>query len=304
MSVLHFACTECGKCCSEAPEMSLIEAMRLGDVFIPAIAYRLTRLPKEDNDAGIASIKLNADFEGTDPRDFLKSVRDSIAVRAGTAITGEHGWDSFVFVSARAWHYKRIGCPALKGKLCTVHDRRPSTCRTVPARYDVPESLLVRSFHGMVTRGKTMPNPYECDTSESAPAFFRDDVLVDDAYVKDRAAATEAAMGERELAAKILTSPLLPPPQEIVQRLRNSGPFTISFHAAVVHARELGKIDTPAALSFCDSQMALIEREVAAALLRKRRDERDWTSRFRTLQAAYQSLKKSLLSNVDQLAAP
>jgi Fe-S-cluster containining protein len=293
---LHFACTECGKCCGEAPEMSLLEAFGLGDVFIPSIAYKLTRIPKDDNEAGFASIKVHADFEGMSPREFVKDIRESVAVRAGAMLTGEPGWDAYIFVTARPWHYKRAGCPALDGKRCTIHDRRPMTCRTVPVRYDVPESLLVRAFHGTVTKGKAASDPYECDTSDKAPVFIENGELKDQAYVRDRKVAIDAAMDEKQLGERLLVSPYLPPLQEVVDRLRRSGPFSVSFHAAVVHASDMGKIDKAAALAFCGGQIGMLEREIAGALARKRPDEREWTTRFRSLLGAYRDVQKALSS--------
>lgn len=291
---LHFACTECGKCCGEAPEMSLLEALALGDVFIPSVAYKLTRFPKDDNEAGYASLTLHSDFAGMDPRDFVKALRDSVAVRAGLEVTGEPGWEAYLFITARPWHYKRVGCPALDGKRCTIHERRPFTCRTVPVRYDVPEALLVRAFHGTVTRGKAAADPYECDTSNAAPVFLQDGKLVDPAYTRDRETAIEKAIAEKELAARLVTSPYLPPPREVIDRLRKQGPFSVSFHAAVLHALELGKIDKPAARAFCEAQIAQIEREVDKAITRKRSDERDWTTRFRGLLEAYRSALRAI----------
>jgi len=292
--MLRFACTECGKCCGEAPEMSLLEAFRLGDVFIPSIAYKLTRIPKDDNEAGFDSIKLHPDFEGMSPREFVKDIRESVAVKAGAMLTGEPGWDAYIFLTARPWHYKRVGCSALDGKRCTIHDRRPMTCRTVPVRYDVPESLLVRAFHGTVTRGKAAPDPYECDTSEKAPVFLDGGALKDAAYIADRKVAIDAALDEKQLGERLLMSPYLPPLQEVVDRLRRAGGFSVSFHAAVIHAHDMGKVDKATAVAFCQGQIAMLEREIAGALARKRPDERDWTGRFRSLLDAYRDVAKAL----------
>ncbi len=295
---LHFACTECGKCCSEAPEMSLLEALSLGDVFIPSVAYKLTRLPKEDNEAGYATLKLHPDFEEMSPRDFVKALRESVAVKAGIEVTGEPGWDAFVFITSRPWHYQRASCPALDadGKRCTVHARRPSTCRTVPVRYDVPEALLVRAFHGTVTRGKAAKDAFLCDTTNKAPAFIKDGKLVDAAYAEDRESAVQRAIAEKELASRLIVSPYLPPAREVIERLRKHGPFSVSFHAAVLHAKELGKIEDAAARAFCEKQIARIDAEVDKAISRKRPDEREWTTRFRGLADAYRSALRALSS--------
>src|SRR6185295_18073957 len=101
-----------------------------------------------------------------------------------------------------------------------IHERRPLTCRTVPARYDIPDKLLSRAVRKVVDRGRKELG-YECDVSDAAPIFIEGDALTDAAYVRDREAALGAIAGERKLHERILNSARLPKAQEI---LKAAGP--------------------------------------------------------------------------------
>ena len=273
--------------------MTVLEAVRLGDVFVPALVYRLTSLPREDNEAAFASLAPHPHFEEMPGRDLVARLRESTAVRAAGAIVSEAGWDHHVSITTRAWGYSP-GCPALHGKECSIHARRPSTCRTVPIRYDVPAGLLVRAFRGVVDAGLASKDPWECDVSASAPVLLRDGEVVDHDYEKAREAGAEAALAEKALCEKILAYPLLPPLREIYAQLRRSKVIAVSFHGALAAAHDLGLVDDAAMKTFLSAQLELLDREIAAALARRRKEDRDTTSRFRTLRDAYASMRKTL----------
>jgi len=293
---IHFACTACGKCCTEPPEMTVLEAIRLGDVFVPSIVYRVTSVPNDDNEAALASLKPHRHFAGMDARELVSRLRESSAVRGAGAVVREPGWEHHLSVTSRPWTFPAPHCPALgaDGKACTIHERRPHTCRTVPVRYDVPEGLVVRAFRGTVDAGRAARDPWECDVSDAAPVLIRDGVVVDPAYAAARAAGVEAALAERELSARILTSPLLPKIADVFPRLRGGQLVSVSFHGALAAAHDLGLVDHAAARAFCDAQLALLDREIAAALARKRREDREVTARFRTLVMAYETMRRRL----------
>ncbi len=302
MEEVRFACTACGKCCTEPPEMSILEAVKLGDVFVPSIIYRLTSLPREDNEAAFASLKPHPHFAGMDPRELVSRLRESSAVRAAGAVINEAGWDHHVSITARAWIHPSPWCPALAAdhRACTIHERRPSTCRTVPIRYDVPEGLLVRAFRGVVDAGIASAQKFECDVSANAPVLIRDEKVVNPEYASARAAGIEAAIAEKELAANMLRSPLLPPIRDVYTNLRKAALLSVSFPGAVAVAYDMKMLDAGAVKKFCDAQLALLEREITAALARKRKEEREVTTRFRSLEASYRAMRARL----DHLQTP
>jgi Fe-S-cluster containining protein len=295
MDEIRFACTACGKCCGEPPEMTVLEATRLGDVFVPALVYRVTSLPRDGNEAAFASLSPHPHFRGMDGRELVTRLRESSAVRAAGAVVSEAGWDHHVSITARPWAYRLSPCPALAedGRQCTIHPRRPHTCRTVPIRYDVPEGLLVRAFRGVVDGG-IASSGFECDVSGAAPVLLRDGAVADPEYAAARAAGIEAALAERDLCARVLQHPLMPPFDKIFPELRRNRLVSISFHGALAAAHELGLLDDAAVRTFCEAQLALLDHEIEGALRRKRREEREITGRFRTLRDAYATMRGRL----------
>jgi Fe-S-cluster containining protein len=289
---LHFACTACGKCCTESPEMTVLEATRLGDVFVPALVYRLTSLPRDDNEAAFASLSPHPHFKGMDGHELVACLRQSTAVLSAGAIVEEPGWDHHIAVTARAWTYATSWCTALADdhKQCTIHERRPHTCRTVPVRYDVPAGLLVRAFRGVVDAGIASRDPWECDVSAKAPVLLRDGETVDTEYTAARKAGIDAAVAEKALAGRILASPMLPSLKEVYTHLRRGNLVSVSFHGALAAAHDLALIDDAGLRAFCTAQIALIDREIAKALARKLKTDRDTTNRYRAVQAAYKTM--------------
>ncbi len=272
--------------------MTVLEAAHLGDVFVPSLVYRLTSLPKDDNEAAFASLAPHQHFKGMDGHELVVKLRQSSAVLGAGAFVSEPGWEHHISVTARPWSYAEHPCPALgsDGKLCTIHTRRPYTCQTVPVRYDVPAGLLVRAFRGVVDAGIASVDRFECDVSNAAPVLIRDGEIVDPEYATARNKGAEAAIAEKALCARILSSPLMPPIKEVYTHLRRSNLVSVSFHGAVAVAHELGLLDDAAVGAFCEAQLVLLEREIARALGRKLKAERETTSRFRTLIAAYETM--------------
>ena len=272
--------------------MTVLEATRFGDVFVPALVYRLTSLPKDDNEAAYASLSPHRHFKGMEGRALVERLRESSAVKSAGAVVTDAGWDHHISLTARAWTYETPFCPALAAdhKQCTIHERRPHTCRTVPIRYDVPAGLLVRAFRGVVDEGRASKDPFECDVSDGAPVLLRDGDVVDAEYAKARAAGLDAAVAEKELCARILSSPLLPPLRDVFAMLRRGQLLSVSFHGALLAARDLNLLDDPAVRTFAAAQATLLEREIEGALARRNKTERDITNRFRTLLAAYRTV--------------
>jgi len=295
---VRFACTACGKCCSTPPETTILEAISLGDVFVAALRYRVSRVLKGERAYVVANTHVEPEFADLDRAEYYDATRaqlERVAVRIGFDATS----DVFITISATAWAYPRDskGCPALAadGKACTIHERRPLTCRTVPARYDIPDRLLSRALKKIVDHGRK-ELAYECDVSDAAPVFIEGDTITDAGYVRDREAALSAIDGERKLHERILNSARLPKPQDI---LRASGPhmdISVSFPAVVIEALETGAIDPPAARAFSEKQIALASAAVKRALARQDKAERECTTRFRKLIESYETIVKALPS--------
>jgi Fe-S-cluster containining protein len=272
-----------------------MEMLALGDVFVAALRYRVSRVLKGNRDAVLERTRVEPEFADMDRGTYYDATlahTERVAVRVGHDTTA----DFFVSISATAWMYPREAkaCPALAadGKACTIHERRPLTCRTVPARYDVPAELLSRAVRATVERGRA-EHGYECDVSDSAPVFIDGDTLVDGAYVKDRDAALAAIDSERNLHERLLQSERLPKPPEIVKAAGPHMDVSVSFPAVVIEALEAGAIELPAAREFVEKQMTLLDAAISRALARKDRGERETTGRFRKVRDSYATILKA-----------
>ena len=76
--------------------------------------------------------------------------------------------------------------------------------------------------------------------------------------------------------------------------LRRGQLLSVSFHGGLAAAHDVGLVDDAGVRAFCEAQLGLLDREVTRALARKDKADREMTSRFRTLIAAYTSMLKRI----------
>ena len=163
-SQLRFACTRCGACCDRSPEVELSEANELADIFVFRLMFRLYDLPRTY--AGwLACGKAADSSEG-----FYESKRllNAFAARkspvrkvhAGKAVD----YTRYLTISALTLDAGAGACGALRDGGCSIYDRRPLACRTVPFHYSRPEAFAARELGEFVSK----PG-YRCDTGPDAP---------------------------------------------------------------------------------------------------------------------------------------
>lgn len=293
MQTNHFSCTACGRCCQTPPEMTLREALGLGDVFVPALLFKVSHIPQDDNEAGFQRLSVERDFSDLSPRQYAAAARKSVTLEAGIPIAGPHGYQTFLTVTAHAWTYPTPMCPALSENRCTIHARRPFTCKTVPIRYDVPDILVGRAFRALMKRTKEGADPYLCDTSDTAPVLLEDDRVVDPAYLEDRARGAEATLSEKPFVKALLESPFLPPMSVLVEELARVNMMSAPFSPVVRLAGQAGFVSKEELRRFCEQQVLLLDREINEALRRGKKDDRPTTTRFRTARDDYKTLLAS-----------
>ncbi|HJP69869.1 MAG TPA: YkgJ family cysteine cluster protein [Sphingomicrobium sp.] len=185
--VRRFACTLCGKCCNRSPEVELSEAAGLADMFVFRLMFRLYSLPRVPGRASPGGREL---FYQKKRLLEAHSVRKSPIklMRSGKAVDGLR----YLMISAIAVDSRRGACAALSSGRCSIHDRRPLGCRTVPLHYTRPEGLALTDFEAFVA----MPG-HDCDTSEGAPPILEDGRIVDAEILQARADALELAKRDR-----------------------------------------------------------------------------------------------------------
>jgi Fe-S-cluster containining protein len=180
----RFACTQCGKCCDRSPEVELSEAASLADVFVFRLMFRLYSLPKTPGGGHSAVFYerkrlLSAHAARTYPTRY---------VRDGKRM--DH--NNYLMISALAVDAGRGACRALKGNRCSIYERRPLGCRTVPFHYSRPEASAERDLARFVSTPE-----YECDTGPAAPIVIGDGGVVEEATKGVRSEALALANADR-----------------------------------------------------------------------------------------------------------
>ncbi len=141
----RFHCTACGKCCRGWLPLSLHDALAHAGRF--PLAMVLTTIRQ-----GAKAFDLTAGLGTTVPLGKRKRVA--------------------VLVTPTAYIPALFACPALDtGGQCTIHDDKPSRCKTMPfspVRDERDQAALLVPRDG-----------WECDTSSAAPVVYRDKTVVD-----------------------------------------------------------------------------------------------------------------------------
>jgi Fe-S-cluster containining protein len=252
----RFACTSCGNCCDRSPEVQLSEAAGLADVFVFRLMFRLYSLPRQFGD-----------YPGEKEIFYQKkrllaahAARQSTAkrLRGGRAI--EH--KQYLVLSALTLQEKAGACGALRSGLCTIYDRRPLACRTVPFHYSRVEAAAASDLQAFVSR----PG-HGCDTGGGAPIVLEEGRLVDPALMGARAEALERAGKERPWTDAILSrmvpgrraDPALPSLEQI-QADAAYGATTVSMRIAWRIAADCGLIEGDELDRLAAAQLASIGR--------------------------------------------
>lgn len=141
----HFRCTACGKCCFGWLPLTLADALAHVERFPLSMVWTPVR---QGAKAFALTEKLGVSLRTRD--------RKTIAVR----------------IVPTGYIPPTVPCPALTGEgLCGIHATKPTRCRTMPFfpyRDEADQADLL------------LPRPgWACDTSDAAPAVYRDKRIID-----------------------------------------------------------------------------------------------------------------------------
>jgi hypothetical protein len=252
VNTYSFKCTACGKCCNSPPALSLRELFKYRDVFVGCIA--LGRIRRD---------------EILPPHAF--------PVDAANAIT----------ITTLALDYaSHQRCPALADDgLCTLHAKgKPDQCIAVPLDPLVPDHLqecvLAQRSHGAGWIGA------HC----IQPGAVAGAVLVERGEIVDEAAKAavqrrrHALLIERDLWSGPLFAELqrdFVSPREALTMLPSDGYRTIAIVPALLAVGALSTELADRCIAYIDAQTALIHRNVARAVQRRRLDDRPTTQTLR-----------------------
>jgi Fe-S-cluster containining protein len=256
--VRRFACTQCGACCNRSPEVELSEAAALADIFVFRMLFRVYTLAR-------AFERSRSDT----PEIFYQKKRllSEHAARASSRKAIHDGKPTevmdYLMISALALDTNLGTCTALSSGRCSIHERRPLTCRTVPLHYARAEGLAERDFDEFVgTPG------YRCSTDEHAPVVIDQGLIVDAETKEARWRATAVAETDRKWKEAIVRrmkgsrDPSLPTLQD-VHANAPYGAMTTSMRVGWEIASEVGLMSAQEFQALIETQRRTIERELA-----------------------------------------
>jgi Fe-S-cluster containining protein len=262
-AVKRFACTQCGKCCNRSPEVELSEAAALADVFVFRMLFRLYCLPQQARDyVALQQAKENASAIFYQKKRLLSA----FAARKYPARLQCGGkpisYTKYLVISALALDTSTGSCGALSGNRCSIYDRRPLSCRSVPLHYSRAQALAEADLKAFVeTAG------YRCDTSRTAPAVLNGAQIINSEIAAARSESVLAAHGDRKWGEAIVRamrgSSSLPTMSEI-EANANLGAMATSMRIAWQIAADARLIESRECDRLVELQLATIEREITA----------------------------------------
>jgi Fe-S-cluster containining protein len=280
--IRHFRCTECGACCNRSPEVGLSEAAGLADVFIFRLMFRIYRMPrhlsdysKAENDPQMAK----AYFEKKQLLSQFAARKNSVTARNARKSVE---YTQYLILSALPMDIPIGGCGALLNKHCSIYDRRPLSCRTVPFQYSRPEALAERDFDAFVARPS-----YHCETGSGAEIVLKNGKIVQSDFLRGRTSAIELAGMDCVWNNAILYrmkhnrgSSMALPKLKDIEANAPLGAMTTSMRVAWNIAADAGLLSDAEYQELVSNQLSIIERELNEA--RCMPDDRRLLAQMRT----------------------
>lgn len=261
----HFACTMCGKCCNRSPEVELAETLDLSSDFVFWLCFSVSELPLSIKDWQREfgkRVPTQRDLAIFNARRRSLEQRSAIRFTSRSDVRHENKRvRKYIRISALAFDLEPGRCDKLINRECSLYNRRPHTCKTVPMSYHLPELELeheLDKFTGM--------EGFECDTSTSAEAVLQDSRIVSNRFALDRAAAQAKALKDEswhnEIAKRIAQRSDQTGELPSLDEIKESSPWKVllvPIDVAWQVGREIGIIDEICYRHALESQTSLIE---------------------------------------------
>ncbi|NCQ50349.1 YkgJ family cysteine cluster protein [archaeon] len=149
---IHFACTQCGKCCDKPPRVNFYEMLELADKFIFQTAHHTT-ISYAD-------------------KPLEKKMCEHYQIIGHTIMMPELDASLFYFIDFIPISLiSNKACPQLKDNLCQIYGERPATCRISPfsAYYDETEQWKTVNFF----KKNTETHNWKCSFDEKEPIIYK-----------------------------------------------------------------------------------------------------------------------------------
>ena len=257
----RFACTQCGACCNRPPELELGEAAAYADTFVLRLMLRIYSLPRAlgDDVSDLPREEASAEYYESKRllSQFAATSWPAKVRRAGRVIE----YVQYLSLSVLPLDLGSGACPALSDNRCSIYERRPLSCRSVPLHYSRPAAAAARDLDAFVAT-----SGFACATGLDEPVIIADGAITDSATLAARADAAMQAEQDRAWKAALVKAMKLgqfglPSPKE-VEAQASRGALTVSMLPAWRAADGAGLF---AAQPLLEAQSGLIERTLDGA---------------------------------------
>lgn len=149
----HFACQQCGACCTQAPHILFSELKYQSKFFL----LQTTHEAVISSSKNLLSKDMINHYETIGHTVMMPELEAAMFVTCGFIAIG--------LVSTGR-------CPKLLANgLCDIHPNRPGACASAPLSLDKPEALQYQSIEFYENR---VQSGWKCDFSEQAPLILKD----------------------------------------------------------------------------------------------------------------------------------
>ncbi|PQV54395.1 hypothetical protein B0G83_101577 [Paraburkholderia sp. BL21I4N1] len=268
--------------------MTLPELFRHRDLFVGCLA--IGRVPSKRTGERLRAGRYESVLDETDAAAF-----------ASLADTLLHGRGDTFSIVTQGYDYPSLArCPALEDDgRCGIHLKgKPVTCEVVPLDPLVPDKLQHLVLAGRNQSALYLGNDCIQEGPHADATLLVADGRIEDATARHALARRRSAL-EQEKAMwgravfESLRKDLFESPAALA-RIPAGGFLTISIVPALLAVAGASVRCRERCLDYIDSQLALIERRIAQALLRRRLDDRPVTQELRGFANAFQRARTLL----------
>jgi hypothetical protein len=285
------ACTACGKCCNSPPTMSLAELLRYRERFIGCLAIGRQPVRREGGRMRAGTFECTLDAADAQACDSLSQTLFHRSAAFG---------NDWIALTLQGYEYSSLArCPALADDgRCTLHEAgKPAMCEAVPLDPLLPDRLQTLVLEGRRESAQWLGA--DCirttATANAVPLVREGSVAQPETLARFRGALAfergiwrDAVFASLHEAAADLRASLA--------RLGPGGHLTVSIAPVLIATARVSARCRELCVAYIDSQIALIERSVEAALARRRLDDREVTRELRGFAQAYARVRGMLAS--------
>lgn len=152
---IHFACTQCGKCCDKAPMANFYDLFNLADEFVFQTAHH-----------GLVSY--NQKRQPEELTNFYRMIGHTIVLPELDAVL-------FYYINFMAVEYPQKSCSKLKDNLCSIYSKRPSSCKLSPINDGFDDTQQWRTIN--IFKEKVETEDWKCDFSEKSPVLYKNEEI-------------------------------------------------------------------------------------------------------------------------------